>query len=81
MKTPTHLIAAIAIALLSAPAHAGQIVRQPGAAQIPILSGVTLPPGSEIVMLSGSTVQVAALAGPYFLVEIEATAAKAPARP
>jgi enamine deaminase RidA (YjgF/YER057c/UK114 family) len=31
-------------------------------------------------LVARSTVQVSALAGPYFLVEIEATAAKAPVK-
>jgi len=47
-------LTALALTLLAAvPASAAEIVRHKGASDFPILEGVTIPPGSELLMLSG----------------------------
>ena len=89
IKTIVFATCLLAAATLS-PAAAQTVIRHVNTPPALILQGVTVKPGAEMLYLSGqlaapidpantvarSTVQVAALAGPAFLVEIEATAAK-----
>jgi enamine deaminase RidA (YjgF/YER057c/UK114 family) len=62
------VILAAAAALVAAPASA-EVTRHPGAAQSPILAGVTLSPNTTLVILSGQVPAALTTTGPADSVE------------